>query len=158
MQNATSVKDFSPCQLAPNEWLAVPGTESFVGLSSESDTVGVEIGVSADADSLLVSQPLLSTVIKPRAEKHSKPLKQWLKQWDTPPWLRSQVLLFEDLRQPVAIVVNQPSDTAGDGRAKAVVSAVQTRIAMTILAWRRQGVAAVSGRLIRILAVFLGYV
>ncbi|NVK53976.1 MAG: tRNA lysidine(34) synthetase TilS [Alteromonadaceae bacterium] len=51
-----------------------------------------------------VVTPSLSTKIKPSGSAHSKPLKQWLKEWQVPPWQRSKILLLLSNNEPVALI------------------------------------------------------
>lgn len=67
---------------------------------------GVAITVPVVA-SLIVETPVLSTKIKPQGESHSKPIKQWLKAWDVPPWERQRLLLLTVDDKAVAMLLNQ---------------------------------------------------
>jgi tRNA(Ile)-lysidine synthase len=42
---------------------------------------------------------------KPKGESHSKPIKQWFKQWKVSPWCRNQVVLLLQNKQLLAILI-----------------------------------------------------
>ncbi len=62
------------------------------------------VSVATAESRFSLSQPRLSLPVKPAGEAHHKPLKQWFKQWQVPPWERSDWLLLSDTRQPLALV------------------------------------------------------
>jgi tRNA(Ile)-lysidine synthase len=41
----------------------------------------------------------------PKGAAHSKPLKQWFKQWQTPPWIRNQVVLLKQNDQLLGVLI-----------------------------------------------------
>lgn len=43
---------------------------------------------------------------KPKGAKHSKPLKQWFKEWKIPPWSRNQVVIVLQDKCPLALLIN----------------------------------------------------
>jgi tRNA(Ile)-lysidine synthase len=73
-----------------------------VGKPQEGSLCSVSV-VAAEGHFSL-SQPVLSLPVKPAGETHHKPLKQWFKQWQVPPWERSDWLLLSDVEQPLALV------------------------------------------------------
>jgi tRNA(Ile)-lysidine synthase len=48
-----------------------------------------------------------SVKFKPQGANHSKPLKQWFKQWKIPPWQRERVVQIYDQDSLIAVLVNE---------------------------------------------------
>ncbi|MEC9261957.1 MAG: tRNA lysidine(34) synthetase TilS [Pseudomonadota bacterium] len=70
----------------------------------EDDGVLCSVSVASAESVFSLSQPILSLAVKAAGEAHHKPLKQWFKQWQVPPWERSDWLLLSDAKQPLALV------------------------------------------------------
>ena len=84
------------------------------------------VSVATAESRFSLSQPRLSLPGKPAGEAHHKPLKQWFKQWQVPPWERSDWLLLSDTRQPLALV--------GKGRLIALTATGQHQFSLQLYA------------------------
>ena len=84
------------------------------------------VSVATAESRFSLSQPRLSLPVKPAGEAHHKPLKQWFKQWQVPPWERSDWLLLSDTRQPLALV--------GKGRLIALTATGQHQFSLQLYA------------------------
>jgi tRNA(Ile)-lysidine synthase len=73
-------------------------------------------GVQAEDISQLTVNPNLGPIVirsggysvrfKPAGSNHSKPLKQWFKQWKVAPWLRESVILVIQNEQVLGLLLN----------------------------------------------------
>jgi tRNA(Ile)-lysidine synthase len=62
--------------------------------------------VNPNLGSLFIRSGGYSARFKPAGYNHSKPIKQWFKQWKVAPWLRESVLLVIQNEQVLALLLN----------------------------------------------------
>ncbi|MCY7294308.1 tRNA lysidine(34) synthetase TilS [Alteromonas sp. a30] len=92
------VENVKSCQQLSIEWrgekqLTLPekmGVIHFDALPKENKKHAIFIG---DKDKVSIYFRNFSSRFKPKGSPHSKPLKQWFKQWQTPPWERERIPL-----------------------------------------------------------------
>jgi tRNA(Ile)-lysidine synthase len=65
-----------------------------------------QLTVNPNWGPLLIRTGGYSVRFKPAGYKHSKPIKQWFKQWKVAPWLRESVLLVIQNEQVLALLLN----------------------------------------------------
>ena len=65
-----------------------------------------QLTVNPNLGPLLIRTGGYSVRFKPVGYNHSKPIKQWFKQWKVAPWLRESVLLVIQNEQVLALLLN----------------------------------------------------
>ena len=99
------------------EYVAIEPQQQQLMVGVQQDDALCSINVAAVESHFSLSQPVLSLPVKPAGETHHKPLKQWFKQWQVPPWERSDWLLLSDVEQMLALISKEkvvPLATAGE--------------------------------------------
>lgn len=74
------------------------------GQSSQTDTDSLIL--DPKADSIMLQLGGYSQRFTPKGAVHSKPLKQWFKQWGVPPWERNQVVLLRQNDQLIGLLMD----------------------------------------------------
>jgi len=82
-------------------------------VSIDGMTISLSFEASDEAEQLLTRDPTclaikpapLTLPVKPRGEQHHKPLKQWCKLWNMPPWQRESLWLLFDNDEAVALLI-----------------------------------------------------
>ena len=65
-----------------------------------------QLTVNPNSGTILIRSGGYSVRFKPAGYNHSKPIKQWFKQWKVAPWLRESVLLVIQNEQALALLLN----------------------------------------------------
>ena len=86
------------------EYVYIEPQQQQLMVGVQQDGALCSITVAAVESHFSLRQPVLSLPVKPAGEAHHKPLKQWFKQWQVPPWERNDWLLLSDAEQPLALV------------------------------------------------------
>ena len=86
------------------EFVVIEPQRQKLMVGKQQDGALCSVSVATAESQFSLSQPVLSLPVKPAGEVHHKPLKKWFKQWQVPPWERSDWLLLSDAEQPVALV------------------------------------------------------
>ncbi|MBR9791019.1 MAG: tRNA lysidine(34) synthetase TilS [Gammaproteobacteria bacterium] len=86
------------------EYVAIEPLRQQLMVGKQQEGALCSVSVAAAECHFSLSQPVLSLPVKPAGEAHHKPLKQWFKQWQVPPWERSDWLLLSDRELPLALV------------------------------------------------------
>tara|TARA_B100000614_G_scaffold36238_1_gene28554 strand:+ start:131 stop:1477 length:1347 start_codon:yes stop_codon:yes gene_type:complete len=86
------------------EYVAIKPQRQQMMVGKPQEGALCSVSVAAAEGHFSLSQPVLSLPVKPVGETHHKPLKQWFKQWQVPPWERSDWLLLSDRDQSLALV------------------------------------------------------
>lgn len=88
--------ELQDCQLhlAVQKSCTLPDGLGFLSLSSAADKNAVVVNITEATASLYIKFGGFSVKFKPQGQKQSKPLKQWFKLWQIPPWQRERCALI----------------------------------------------------------------
>lgn len=75
-----------------------------ISLSFEASDAAEQL-FTRDPTQLAIRPAPLALPVKPRGEQHHKPLKQWCKLWNMPPWQRESLWLLFDNDEAVALLI-----------------------------------------------------
>jgi len=117
---------FNTVRFATQEYVAIEPQQQKLMVGKQQGGALCSVSVAAAENRFSLSQPVLSLAVKPAGEAHHKPLKQWFKQWQVPPWERSDWLLLSDAEQPLALV--------GKGRIIALCATGQQQLSLQLYA------------------------
>lgn len=98
-------KPFSEVELALNIPMSIAALGLQITLSDQEIAGGYSFSIADKRQIFMLTKPALSITIQPLGEPHHKPLKQWLKLWDIPPWNRTDVYLLRDSSQALAVLL-----------------------------------------------------
>lgn len=95
---------FNTVSFSTQEYISIEPQQQQLMIGKRQEGAVCSVSMAAAESHFSLSQPVLSLAVKPAGEAHHKPLKQWFKQWQVPPWERSDWLLLSDTEQPLALV------------------------------------------------------
>jgi tRNA(Ile)-lysidine synthase len=72
--------------------------------SAQTDNI-TQLSVNPDLGPIIIRTGGYSAKFKPAGSRHSKPIKQWFKQWKVAPWLRDPVLLVIQNEQVLGLLM-----------------------------------------------------
>lgn len=87
-----------------------------LSIRHQANDATLVLNTAVSHSEFLLQRPVLSVALKPAGAAHHKPLKQWLKQWNIPPWERSEWLLLSAAQQPLVLISKEkvtPLSNAG---------------------------------------------
>lgn len=112
-----SARLFSAMELALNTPISMAPLGLQLTMSDQEIAGSYSFNIAEKGQIFMLTKPALSIVVKPLGEAHHKPLKQWLKLWDVPPWERTEVYLLRDSSQALAVLLKDrvvPLASAGE--------------------------------------------
>ncbi|TPV62032.1 tRNA lysidine(34) synthetase TilS [Aestuariibacter sp. GS-14] len=92
----------TPSLLKQNEALSIGGMRLLLSASAMEHCQLLHVN---HPNHITVESAALTTSVKPVGERHHKPLKQWCKLWNMPPWQRTELLLIRDDSVPLALLI-----------------------------------------------------
>lgn len=85
--------------------LVLPEQLGLLVFTKKSESEGLELLVDLESGPVTIQFGGFSQRFTPIDSKHSKPLKQWFKQWKVPPWERNNVVILKQENVAIALLI-----------------------------------------------------